>query len=184
MADFHLSYAADPAASSRLGSAVLIAVAQAVEQIDLKVTSAVLWAVLPVDFQAQRKADRYVVEQSAPHSALAELLPDDCWVPDDLAGGDCSGSAPVHWADFRARLTAVDRCVEVPEAQRSGSDDSVPVDCLAPHDLVLAGCSRPAQVCCRADCLAQLRAGDHFAVVLEPADFPLDGSLRANDCWA
>jgi hypothetical protein len=182
VADFHLSYAADPAASSRLGSAVLIAGAQAVEQIDLKVASAVLWALFPVDFRAQRKADRYVVEQPASHSVLAELLPGDCWVPDDLAGGDCSGSAPVHWADFRARLTEVDRCVEVLEG--SGSDDSVPVDCLAPADLVLAGCSRPAQVGCRADCRTQLRAGDHFAVVLEPVDFALDGSLRANDCWA
>ena len=37
----------------------MIAVAQAVEQIDLKVASAVLWAVLPVDFQAQRKAARH-----------------------------------------------------------------------------------------------------------------------------
>jgi len=33
------------------------------------------------------------------------------------------------------------------------------------------------------DCSALPRADDHFAVVLESADFPLDGSLRANDCW-
>ena len=89
----------------------MIAVAQAVEQIDLKVASAVLWAVLPVDFQAQRKADRYVVGQPAPHSALAELLPADCWVPDDLARGDCSGSAPVHWAGCLVRLMMDDHFV-------------------------------------------------------------------------
>ena len=159
MADFHLSYAADPAASSRLGSAVWIAGAQAVEHLDLKVASSVLdlrladceaarRALLPADcsalaeadFRAQRKADRYVAELPAPHSALADWPPVDCLVRDDLARGDCSGSAPAGWDDCPVRLMVVDRCAVVLVAVCSASDDSVPAYCLAPGDLVPAGC--------------------------------------------
>ena len=200
MADFHLSYAADPAASSRLGSAVWIAGAQAVEHLDLKLASSVLdlqladceaarRALLPADcsalaeadFRAQRKADRYVAELPAPHSALADWPPVDCLVRDDLARGDCSGSAPVGWDDCRVRLMVDDRYVLELPAPHSALADWLLADCLVLNDLARGDCSGSAPAGWD-DCPALLMVVDRCAVVLVAVYSASDDSVPAG-CW-